>query len=34
VKIDAIDQLANFSLVSKPLLEEVLATFVLDVVDE
>jgi hypothetical protein len=34
VKIDAIDQLANLSLVSKPLSEEVLAAFVLDIVDE
>jgi hypothetical protein len=34
MKIDTIDQLANLSLVSKPLSEEVLATFVLDVVDE
>jgi hypothetical protein len=34
VKINAVNQLANFSLVSKPLSEEVLATFVLDVVDE
>jgi hypothetical protein len=34
MKIDAIDQLANFSLVSKPLLEEMLVTFVSDVVDE
>jgi hypothetical protein len=34
MKINAIDQLANVSLVSKPLLEEVLATFISDVVDE
>jgi hypothetical protein len=34
MKINAINQLANLSLVSKPLLEEVLATFVSDIVDE
>jgi hypothetical protein len=34
MKIDAIDQFANLSLVSKPLSEEMLATFVLDIVDE
>jgi hypothetical protein len=34
MKIDAVNQLANLSLVSKPLSEEVLATFVSDIVDE
>jgi hypothetical protein len=34
MKINAINQLANLSLVSKPLSEEVLATFVSDVIDE
>jgi hypothetical protein len=34
MKIDTIDQIANLSLVSIPLLEEVLVSFVLDVMDE
>jgi hypothetical protein len=32
--MDAIDQLANLFLVSKPLSEEVLVAFISDVVDE